>query len=280
MLTRPVDTALPIRSIRPGDIPAAMELVRTAGWNQTKADWRFMLAEGQGFGIADEHGRLVASSVVLPYPPDIGWIGMVLVAPEMRRQGFATRLMHNAIATIRAAGRVPMLDATPAGAEVYGALGFRALDGIARWRGAGRGTKPATLGMTKEQLDAGIIADAAAFGADRRHLLRELHDRPDAISLVLPDRRGWLWSRAGRTATQVGPIVSASPADAVELCAAALDRIADAVIVDVPDRETELADFLRSRGFALERKLTRMALDAASATRASITRAIAGPELG
>lgn len=280
MLTRPAETALSIRPMYPDDISAGMELVRTAGWNQTEADWRFMLAAGQGFGIEEAGGRLVASSVVLPYPPDIGWIGMVLVAPEARRRGLATRLMHNAIATIRAASRVPMLDATPAGREVYSVLGFHDLEEIGRWRGMGSGVGPSALAMSDALAARGHQVDARAFDADRSRLLTDLRSRPGAIALALPDGRGWLWSRAGRTATQVGPLVAPEPADAIALCAAALDQIEGPVIIDVPDREAGLTCFLADHGFSLERKLTRMALDGSPATLGPTTRAIAGPELG
>ncbi|MGN6486772.1 MAG: GNAT family N-acetyltransferase [Devosia sp.] len=281
MHTRPAGTTLDIRPMLPGDVPAAMGLVRAAGWNQTEADWRFMLAAGQGFGIAGDSGRLLASSVVLSYPPDVGWIGMVLVAPEARRQGLATRLMHNAVAATQGAGLVPMLDATPAGREVYDALGFRDLEGIGRWRGIGRGQAAAALRMSPAQARAGIAADAVAFGADRRRLLSELRGRAGGFTLALPDGGGWLWSRAGRTATQVGPILASSAAGAITLCAAALDQLAGPILIDVPEREAELTAFLRGRGFSLERQLTRMALGgAAPATLGSAMRAIAGPELG
>jgi GNAT superfamily N-acetyltransferase len=272
-----------MRSMRPDDIPASMDLVRTAGWNQTEADWRFMLAHGEGYGIEDDRGRLIASTIVLPYPPAVGWIGMVLVASEFRRRGLATRLVDRAIAAIRGAGRVPMLDATPDGRAVYATMGFRDLEGIGRWRSSGAAPgrrEAAALSMTDQLADQGSRADADAFGSDRRQLLADLRSRPEAISLATPDGGGWLWSRAGRTATQIGPIVAEHPSEAIALCTAALDRVDGGIIIDVPDRETELTAFLRDRGFSLERKLTRMALNGDPATLGPSTRAIAGPELG
>src|SRR5690606_18597512 len=83
--------------------------------------------------------RVVASSMILPYPPRFGWIGMVLVHGPFRRRGLATRLLHRAIAELEQAGLAPMLDATPAGKAVYDALGFKPLFELQRWRGAGGG---------------------------------------------------------------------------------------------------------------------------------------------
>ena len=90
-------TSLTIRPMSVADIGRGMDLVRMAGWNQTAEDWAMMLELGQGFGIADEAGRLQATSVVLPYAEHFGWIGMVLVDEVERGQGFATQLLNNAI---------------------------------------------------------------------------------------------------------------------------------------------------------------------------------------
>ncbi len=69
-----------------GDIEDAVKLSAEAGWNQGAADWAMMLELGQGVGIKDE-GRLVASGLALPHPPDFGWISMVLVTEMHRHRG-------------------------------------------------------------------------------------------------------------------------------------------------------------------------------------------------
>jgi GNAT superfamily N-acetyltransferase len=272
--------------MRSDDMAPAMDLVRAAGWNQTEADWRMMLAAGAGYGIEDERGRLVASSIVLPYAPSVGWIGMVLVDERVRRRGLATSLLRNAIGSIEEMGLVPMLDATPAGREVYLGLGFHDLEGISRWRGMGGGISPSVqqangaVPMGDAAAEPGIAADTAAFSASRRWLLGNLRSRPGALALATPAGDGWLWTRAGRTATQIGPVLASSPYDAIVLCVAALDRIEGPILLDIPDRETALASFLKARGFSVERSLTRMALGEPPPTLGSSMRVIAGPELG
>jgi hypothetical protein len=242
-----------------------------------------LLELGQGYGIRDDDQRLVASSVVMPYRPKFGWIGMVLVDEAMRRQKLATRLLGNAIAVLRDAGLVPMLDATPAGREVYIQLGFGEREPINRWRGTGAAS---TSGGGKEDrataaTDAGLALDEFAFGASRRLLLADFMARPEALTLSLPGGRGQLWSRAGRTATQIGPVVAHSAEDAVALCAMALDRIEGPVLLDVPDREASLAIMLSERGFNIERSFVRMGLGAPiPSTLGDAMRVIAGPELG
>lgn len=268
-----------------GDIVRGMDLVRMAGWNQTEADWTAMLRLGRGYGIHDRNGRLLASSVILPYPPGIGWIGMVLVDEAARRQGLARRLLDHAIARLRRDGLVPMLDATPAGRELYRKLGFVDVAPINRWRGVGLGAEP-TAGPAS-QPDAGALAaavamDADAFGASRTALLADIATRTGACTVALADGGGALWSRAGRTATQIGPVVAGGEGEALTLCSMALDRIGGPLLLDVPEREEALAAMLAARGFAIERSFTRMAAGPPSPllTLGTAMRVIAGPELG
>jgi hypothetical protein len=137
------------------------------------------------------------------------------------------------------------------------------------------------LDLPRGQLAAGIEMDAQAFGTRRDFLLSDFAMRPGALTLALPSGRGVLWSRAGRTATQIGPVVALETADALALIATALDRIHGPLLLDVPDRETEIAALLTARGFAVERPFTRMAFGVASATGLGPGMcAIAGPELG
>lgn len=281
MPTEPQDVLTDIAPMTALDIERGMDLVRAAGWNQTREDWSMLLRVGRCFGLHTDNGRLVATSAILPYPPAFAWIGMVLVDPAWRRQGLASRLLDHAIGAIRADGLVPMLDATPAGRAVYQRMGFTDVAAISRWRGEARGTGPHEIfGVPQEpSLAHGIAADAAAFGANRGTILTDFFTRPGGLTLL--DEDAVLWSRVGRTATQIGPLVSNDEAEGLRLCGRALDQIRGSVMLDVPDRETSMASALSERGFAVERSFTRMALGSPVPSTLSVgMRVIAGPELG
>jgi GNAT superfamily N-acetyltransferase len=273
-VTVPTEAAVAeISLITQADMSDAMVLVAEAGWNQIEADWRYMLANGRGYGIRDG-GKLIASSMILSYPPRIGWIGMVLVAGSHRKRGYATRLLRNAIDLITAAGLTPMLDATPAGREVYRRLGFSDGEPIERWRGSGKGNGGHSNVV---DLNAAAERDSRAFGADRRPLLAELASRPDAPCFT---RDGAvLLGRRGRTATQLGPLLSDADDAAAAACAAAIAALSGPLLIDVPVREAALHDLLQANGFAVERPFMRMALNG-PATIGNSMGAIAGPELG
>lgn len=270
----PIEGELALTPLTLDDIDAGMALVVEAGWNQTPADWRFLLSAGHGTGVRDDMDRVLATSIVLPYQPGIGWIGMVLVAGSHRKRGIATRLLRDAVEHCRARRLTPMLDATPAGREVYRRLGFSDAERIERWRGHGNGA-----GAPDQAVDMEFVrgTDRDAFGADRGELLADLAERLDAP--VFCSEGSVLLGRHGRTATQLGPLLSLTEPSAVALCERAIDAVAGPLLIDVPAREGELRGMLQSRGFIVERSFTRMSLGAA-APMGEAMRAIAGPELG
>jgi len=269
------------------DLDAACALVAEAGWNQNAADWRIFLELGSVIALKTADGGLAATAATLPYPSGFGWISMVLVSAAFRRRGIATRLLEKCISRLRDAGMIPVLDATPAGRQVYLPLGFRDGWPIQRWRG--RANAPSSshhdVGSLEEKDWPDLLAlDAAAFGCDRSPLLERLRARSGDFSCVFKPKenlRGFLMGREGRVATSLGPIVAEDEACAAAMVGHALARIKGPVIVDALERHAGFARWLEASGFERERPYTRMAL-----RRDELfgdpgrTLAIAGPELG
>ena len=288
----------------PAQLDGLLALSRSANWNQTADDWRHMLATGRGWGLSLADGSLVASTIALPYGPaadggggGFAWVSMVLVLPEYRRRGFASRLLRGALDWLGARGLVPVLDATPAGHPVYRQEGFVDTWAFARYeRVAPFGAPPdgKTLGVALEPLHdthwpAVLALDAPAFGASRAALLHALAlRRPTAARVAVRDGAltGWILARAGRTATQLGPLIATRAQDAIALLDAALATEAGPVFVDVPDAQTELLDALHRRGFVLQRTFTRLVHPGGAASPpcapgdARTVRLVGGPELG
>lgn len=286
-----------IERLRVGDVDAGLGLSDGAGWNQTAADWAFFLSHGETIGVRDD-AQVVATAAALPYDGAVGWISMVLVDPRHRHQGIATRLLGASVETLRAAGRVPVLDATPAGAAVYRQAGFAAGFAFERWEGdaqAPEGTATARdareeasahdasiVGVVDERaLDALVALDRSVWGIGRAALLRDFLARDGSYGWLADDASGFAIVRAGRRAHQLGPIVAADAASATALAATALAAVRGKVFIDVPVHAQALADALARRGFVRQRPFVRMALGEAPAlARSARIFAVAGPEFG
>jgi hypothetical protein len=274
--------ALPLFPLVGRDIAGCMALSTEAGWNQLPDDWTLFIDRGTVFGLMDPDGRPVASGAILPYGDAFAWISMVLVTAARRRARIGTRILKMCCTELTQCHLVAVLDATPAGEQVYRPLGFEPLFKLTRWQGVGggRGGIPAGIRPMREgDLAAIAEVDAAAFGARRSFLLNSFFRR--APALVTESGDGFALARPGRLATQIGPIVAADEDTAVALLGAALDAVNGPVFLDLCDRWSRLARNLERRSFTVQRPFLRMALrhrvPFGDATRTFV---VAGPEFG
>ena len=252
-------------------ISRALLLSGEAGWNQTAADWAVFLRHGTVLGLS-QGDRLLATAAALPYGDHFGWISMVLVTAEWRRQGLATRLVAACTSLLRDAGRAALLDAAPAGTGIYAALDFVPLGTMERWEGQG-GREGLAAAVSPD-----LELDQSAFGADRRFLFQDFLSRPGSLAFGSP--HGFAILRHGSSACHLGPIV-APPSEAHALAKDAIRAASGRVVVDVLDAGSALIPTLAEHGFLLQRRFTRMALGLAAlpGDRASMM-AAAGPEFG
>ena len=273
-------------------LDGAMALSRAANWNQNEADWRMMLRLGKGFGLSAADGSLIASIVVLPYGDQFAWMSMVLVSPQHRRRGYASRMLRRALGYLQERGLVAVLDATPAGHEVYVQEGLRDAWGFRRYSLAA--ARPVTgwqdvSGLKLRHLMPDdwpqiLALDLPAFGASREALLRALAVRlPEAALVVQRGERicGYLFGRDGREARQLGPLVAQDLPAAQALLSHVLASVAAPVYMDIVDHHTSLRSWVLLQGFTVQRPFTRMVYGAESAPGNNETvMLVAGPELG
>jgi GNAT superfamily N-acetyltransferase len=268
-------------------IAGGLALSAEAGWNQIEPDWRFMLGSGSSFGYLAPDGRLVASGLTVDFPR-YAWISMILVTPDWRRNGLATRLMQSCIDALAQRGLVPALDASPEGRQVYLKLGFRDAGTLTRLVGD-LSKVPALVGETavsplREADLAELIAyDTHSSGTDRSALLRHLFARlPEAAFVARSGGKltGYVLARRGRTSSQIGPLVAEDDATALALLSAAGRAAGGPICFDLFDQRTQVRAWLDARGFVPVTRFIRMVLGPAEIFppdhRVYI---IAGPEL-
>jgi GNAT superfamily N-acetyltransferase len=255
-------------------VAGCVALSKSANWNQNEADWRLMLELGHGLGLALADGTLIASTLVLPYG-DFAWISMVLVHPAHRRQGHASRLLRVAISDLRTMGLTPILDATPAGREVYRQEGFRDTWTFKRFHLS----KPLRASGSAQAITDWsrlLPLDAEAFGGDRSALLRGLQRREPQAARAIDAN-----AREGREARQIGPLIARDEATALALLQSALAAVTAPLYVDVVDHAPKMQQWLQAHGFSFERPFTRMVHGADRAPgNEKLVYLVAGPELG
>jgi GNAT superfamily N-acetyltransferase len=267
-------------ALGPEHLAGCLALSRAANWNQNESDWRLMLELGRGWGISLADGTLAASTLVLPYGA-FAWISMVLVLPAQRRKGYASRLLRIATAELERRGQLPVLDATPAGREVYRQEGFRDTWGFKRFRlDHPTSAQVSAEAWPIEDWKSLLALDAEAFGGSRERLLRALGSRMPRCALELPGK-GFVLARDGREASQIGPLIARDEDGALLLLQAALAAVAPPLYIDAADHAPRLQQWLLARGFVVQRPFTRMVRGVARAPgNEKLVHLVAGPELG
>jgi GNAT superfamily N-acetyltransferase len=229
-----------VRTLTRHDVPAVLDLVRAANWNQTTADIEMLLrlAPDGCFGIECE-GQLAAATTLLPVGSRIAWLGMVLTADAYRRRGFARRLVERALDHAARLGiSTVKLDATDMGRPLYADLCFRDEQPIERWAGHARQIRPGTDRVT---------ADTP--------LLRELVQRSEVFS----HEDAYLLIRPGMRARYIGPFIAPTPRRAEHLIGSAIEKGGgDLCFWDVLPVNKEAVRLLEQLGFERVRSLVRM----------------------
>ncbi len=267
------------------DVDDALKLSIEAGWNQIDKDWKIFIEQGKTIGFRDSSGQLVASAATLPYQNSFGFISMVLVTKQWRRQGLATQLMSNCIDMLKGQQLIPVLDATNEGAKVYRHQGFIPMFDLNRWQMIPEisepDNNPADLPSSDFALGNLQKLDESALGAARPYILDNFCSRPGTRVAVLDDESGFGLMRSGRQAAQIGPVIAPSQSTAISLLERLLVGASGPVYIDVPAMADQVGQWLTNRGFTIQRGFVRMAQGRAKPFgNPAHLLASAGPEYG
>ncbi|HED11087.1 MAG TPA: GNAT family N-acetyltransferase [Caldithrix abyssi] len=207
------------------------------GWNQTRTFLQKLIASESNALFMARY--LVAGNEVYLGSGDVFradetlfWIGMVLVHPEVQKQGIARRLLQTCLEYSYNENRnaVVGLDATPMGKPLYKRLGFR--DSFNIWlctlplkrhsfdlKGELNIEKISHGSRLQAYLDERLVSGKGGQTA----LLQSLGD--DGCFLALKRGRvvGVVFSRPGRIKPHVGPLIADSPL----IAAALLQKVCD-----------------------------------------------------
>ncbi len=259
-----------IRTMTMADIPHGMRFKEAAGWNQTEADWeRFLSLEPEGCFVAEMDGEVVGTATTCRFGQACGWIAMILVPPERRRQGIGSALFRHAVAYLEDRGVASVkLDATPVGRTVYLQVGFVDEYGLQRREGIAPAVEShGVVPMGEAHLDAALALDRPIYGADRGNLLLRLHreaqgaggGRCGVFQKGGGEVEGYAMVRPGSRAAFIGPVVACTEEAGVDLFRWAMGRVAgEPVFFDIPMPNPVAVRLADEHGFAVQRPFTRM----------------------
>ena len=250
--------ALPIRRLTLRDRIACADLSEDRGWPREEHKWGFLLSAGTGYGIDSPEGGLGAACVVTEYGPqdrpDLGAIGMVLVAERHARQGVGRRLMRHLLSVL---SPTPLtLHATPNGLPLYEELGFKVTGRAEMLRGHftpaasdGPESRIATRAATAEDLTGILRLDEEVFGTDRTPLITRLPAFADQLRVAQDHGLiGYAAAWPNMDTQVVGPLIAQDSETAKALLASLAARTSRPLRTDIDVRHEDLLSWAKAHG--------------------------------
>jgi GNAT superfamily N-acetyltransferase len=281
-----------IRTMTAADLELGMRLKEQAGWNQTQADWeRFLALQPDGCFVAEFQGQAAGTAVACLFH-SVAWVAMVLVEERMRGQGIGGALLRHALAFAENRGATSIrLDATPAGRPLYEKLGFQPQYALQRFAGSlqppADESAPSRPISVRQAMPVDyprlLELDRRATQLDRRKfLLRWFAERPTSVFKAEADGalRGYLATRAGSAAVQLGPCIADAQAGAQLLAHACQKLAGEQAFIDLPVEREDAAQLVSGAGLAPQRSLLRMCRGAIVDDDHNLLWSSSGPELG
>jgi GNAT superfamily N-acetyltransferase len=258
-----------IRTLGPDDLTRCLTLAADRDWPLEEHKWRLLLDIGAGYGIEDDAGDLVGTTILTRYGHDVAVISMVLVASRCGRQGLGRRLMTHALRHADAA--TVQLHATTYGRPLYEKLGFRTVGATVTHKGMFRpAAGDPTVAVSRPALDTDLPAilatDAAAFGADRAHLITRLPAFAHQLRVIERDGRITGYAGAWRNIDEVviGPVIAPDMSDAQALIAELAAGVDGPIRLDLDARHEPLSSWAVTRGVTPTTRVAAMAYGAPS----------------
>ncbi|MFJ4810968.1 GNAT family N-acetyltransferase [Streptomyces longwoodensis] len=257
MLT-PSPAAPPVRRLTHRDLIACADLSEDRGWPREEHKWGLLLTAGQGYGIDDPAGGLMAACAVTRYGPqerpELGAIGMMLVAERHARRGLGRHLLRHVVSALGPTSLT--LHATPLGRPLYEELGFkttgRAEMVSGRFLPGGPAPTVPTRAATAGDLPAIIRLDGDVFGTDRTHMITRLPAFADRLRVAVEDGRiiGYAAAWPNMDTHVIGPLIARDTETARALVASLAAHTDRPLRTDVDVRHEELLAWLKERGLA------------------------------
>lgn len=251
-MIRTVD--LDVRTMRRDELPFAIDLAAREGWNPGLHDAEcFFAADPGGFLIGERRGEPIGCVSAVSYAGRYGFLGLYIVRPEFRGQGYGMRLWQAAMVRLR--GHNVGLDGVVAQQVNYARSGFRLAYRNVRYRGQ---AEPAAMHVSvapaaEVTFEAIRDLDRQIFPERRDAFLRAWLAQPMAGAYVAQDAgrlTGFTVVRRCREGWKIGPLAAGDEVTARRLYEAAAAHAPrhEPIFVDIPEANPRTKSFIAALG--------------------------------
>jgi len=245
-----------IRTMRPDEIPLAVDWAAAEGWNPGLSDAScFASVDPEGFLVAELDGLPAATVSCINYGARFSFLGFYIVRPDLRGKGYGLRIWNAAIA--HAGPRVIGLDGVVAQQDNYRKSGFALAYANVRYGGtvaAPAAAQVDVIALSEVPFAAVEMDDATVFPARRPAFLRAWIGAPGhAGCAAVRDGRlaGWGVIRPCRKGFKIGPLVADDRATAEAVLSTLLARVGGGeIFLDVPGINREAIALAQDFGLA------------------------------
>jgi GNAT superfamily N-acetyltransferase len=260
----PAVNGLRIRTMRPDEIPMALDWAAAEGWNPGRSDAAcFAVADPAGFFIGEHDGAPVATVSCVNYSESFAFLGFYIVRKDRRGRGYGLRIWNAAIA--HAGRRVIGLDGVVAQQQNYRRSGFELAYANVRYGGvvtALNAPQAGIVALSQVPLAALEASDATVFPAARPAFLRAWVGASGHFGRALMrdgELAGWGVIRPCRSGRKIGPLVADDRAAAEAVLSALLaDASGGEIFLDVPGINRDAVALARDLGLAPAFETARM----------------------
>jgi GNAT superfamily N-acetyltransferase len=238
-----------IRTMRREELAFAIDLAAREGWNPGLHDAEcFFSADHGGFLIGEVLDEPVGCISAVSYGGRYGFVGLYIVRPEFRGQGYGMLLWQAAMARLE--GHNVGLDGVVAQRGHYARSGFRLAHRNVRYRGRAEPAAMHASIVPADEVSFEAIGDLdrKVFPERRDAFLRQWLAQPTAGAYVAKDGdglTGYAVVRPSREGWKIGPLVADEPpiAHRLYVAAAAHAPKGEAIFVDVPEANARAKSF-------------------------------------
>lgn len=276
-----------VRALARAELGTVLDFAAAEGWNPGLHDaGPFHAADPEGFFGAFLDGELIGSVSAVRYGESFGFIGLYIVKPAWRGQGYGMQLWQRALAHL--AGRAIGLDGVVERQADYARSGFALAYRNVRYQGAAPAAAPIPSGIVPlAQVPSAALAgyDARQFPAPREAFLKAWIAQPESRALGVMGAdglAGYGVIRRCRNGWKIGPLFADHAEHAEALFQALCGQAAagDPVFLDLPEPHRAAVALAERHGMRIVFETARMYLGQAPALPLDATYGITTYELG